>query len=409
MSRQNTQKLNFQDKKTKKLNIIMVNDEGAPVGGAGVYLQQLTEELHKRGHSVRILSSNENFKVKPFRTDSFKAIDTTSLTRIWLQLYNPSSKKVLESMQRFKPDIIHLHSVMGQSSPSIFYGFKNTPSVMTLHDNLITSPLDRLALGASSRKGLSKQLFLLRVLGFRYAYEAIRNLAYGLAIRKVDSFISPSEYINSEMKRNHPQTTVVKIPNGTRLLSASPLPKTRNKNILFVGRLAVEKGASILVEAFGIIAKQDPHATLTIVGDGPQAAQLKARATQLGISNRITFAGYVNRDRIQQYYHGASLVCIPSLCEESFSLVGIEALSAGRVVIASEVGGISEWLDDGVNGYFVPPGNERILAKKILSLSQDSKKLQSMSKMAAKDAARFDCSLNAKRVEELYYKVIHSK
>jgi glycosyltransferase involved in cell wall biosynthesis len=116
--------------------------------------------------------------------------------------------------------------------------------------------------------------------------------------------------------------------------------------VLFVGRLVPEKGTDRLLE----IVSRFVGLTLTVAGDGPERPRLEGLARDLGIAGRVEFLGAVARDRIGALYRACRAVAVPSLWPEPFGIIGLEAMAAGRPVVAFRTGGIPEWLEDGVNG-----------------------------------------------------------
>ncbi len=121
------------------------------------------------------------------------------------------------------------------------------------------------------------------------------------------------------------------------------------------GRLNLEKGHALLINSFRRLLDKFPYLELEIAGDGPLKAQLQAHCVQLGIQNRVHFPGFIKDmpaflKRIQLF--------VLSSHYEGFGLVLVEAMAAGLPVVATDVGGVSEVLDDGKAGVVVPPGSE---------------------------------------------------
>ncbi len=136
--------------------------------------------------------------------------------------------------------------------------------------------------------------------------------------------------------------------------------------LLFVGRLASNKGLLALAEAFVPLSRQDPQATLVVVGeDGGMAAALEDRARELGITSRLRRVGHVADERLlAAAYREARALVLPS-DYEAFGLVLLEALAQGTPVVASRVGGIPEVIEDGRTGLLVPPHAPGALAEAI--------------------------------------------
>lgn len=112
------------------------------------------------------------------------------------------------------------------------------------------------------------------------------------------------------------------------------------------------KGVDVLLRALGLLAV--PY-HCTIVGEGPDFPALKQLADELGLSDKVSFAGWCDGEGLSAYYRKASVVAMPSLWPEPFGMVGLEAMAFSKPVVAFDVGGIREWLRDGESGFLVPP------------------------------------------------------
>lgn len=134
------------------------------------------------------------------------------------------------------------------------------------------------------------------------------------------------------------------------------------RRLLFVGRLVPVKGVSVLIGAFGRIARDCPDAVLTIVGDGPDRAGLEAMASSLGLGGRIAFTGAQNQQQVAARMAEADLFVLPSFAE-GLPVVLMEAMASGLPVIATNIAGIPELVEDNVTGRLVEAGDERQLAR----------------------------------------------
>ncbi len=137
--------------------------------------------------------------------------------------------------------------------------------------------------------------------------------------------------------------------------------------LLYVGRLAHEKGADLAVEAFGLVRSRVPGARLTIAGDGPMRRQLELRAATLGVRDAIDFRGWVLPDRVTSLIGEHAVVIMPSR-QDSFPLVALETGAARRPLVATCVGGLSEVVVHEKTGLMVDAGDVRGLADAAASL-----------------------------------------
>jgi glycosyltransferase involved in cell wall biosynthesis len=130
------------------------------------------------------------------------------------------------------------------------------------------------------------------------------------------------------------------------------------RRVLFAGRVVKPKGLGVLIRAMRTV-----DAELVVCGDGMQLTAMRRLARRAGVERRVRFRGWLDAKQLAQELASTSVVAIPSLWPEPFGLVGIEALAAGRPVVASLTGGIPDWLQDGVTGVGVRPGDVRGLAR----------------------------------------------
>ncbi len=136
--------------------------------------------------------------------------------------------------------------------------------------------------------------------------------------------------------------------------------------LLLLGRLSVEKGFDVAIEAFSLLKKSGSPALLLIVGDGPYRPALETLVAELNLTPFVRFAGAVLNADIPLFLNRASFVVIPSHFE-AFGLVAVESMQMGRAVIASNVGGLPEIVSDPERGVLVPPRNPVALYRAMAS------------------------------------------
>ena len=144
-----------------------------------------------------------------------------------------------------------------------------------------------------------------------------------------------------------------------------------NKKVIgVVGRLRSEKGHSVLLKAFGDIVKILPNSVLLIVGDGPDRVNLEEMAKELGIHGHVKWLGQRVPEEVHELYSIMDIVAVPSLFE-GFGFTAAEAMAVGKPVVASNVEGLSEIVQHGVNGLLVPPGDKNALSGSTIQLLSD--------------------------------------
>lgn len=143
--------------------------------------------------------------------------------------------------------------------------------------------------------------------------------------------------------------------------------------VLFVGRLASNKGLAALVDAFADLHRWDAHAFLVLVGaDGGEQGAIERRVRELGLAERVRLTGFVaDESLLAAAFREARLFALPSQYE-AFGLVLLESLAQGTPVIASRVGGIPEFVEDGKAGRLIPPEDSVSLAAAFRELWDDA-------------------------------------
>ena len=181
-----------------------------------------------------------------------------------------------------------------------------------------------------------------------------------------------------------------------------PLPARRPDEIrlVFVGRLAPVKGLRVLLEALAQLTEELPQLHLVLVGDGPDRANLEAAAAPLGDS--VTFTGYLSQAEVAQAMQGADICVLPSFAE-GVPVVLMEAMASRKPVVATQVAGVGELVEDGENGFIVPPGDMEMLADRIRTLAGDAKLRARMgAKGRARVCAEFDIADEVTRLAALF-------
>ena len=189
----------------------------------------------------------------------------------------------------------------------------------------------------------------------------------------------------------------VRIPNGLRL-SAIPQREKILGRMLFVGRLESMKAVDILLTA---LKELPAHVHLRVVGEGSLRATLQRQAVTLDVADRVEFLGYVPTPDVYEEFARASVFCSPSR-SEAFGNVFLEAQAAGCAVVATNIQGIPDIVEDGVTGLLVPPEDPRALAQALSSVFDDTDLRKQLAQAGQKNAQKYDWSVIAERYGEVY-------
>jgi glycosyltransferase involved in cell wall biosynthesis len=179
-----------------------------------------------------------------------------------------------------------------------------------------------------------------------------------------------------------------------------PAPPPAEPRLLCVGRLVPIKGHETLLRAFAEAIRAVPGLELALAGEGPLRSQLETLSHQLGLDRAVRFLGRMSP--IQPAYENAALVVVPSF-GEGFGMTALEAAERGRAVIASDIGGLPEIVQDRRTGLLVPPRDPRALAAAIVELAANGERAREMGRTARERALReFSLDRCADRIDALY-------
>lgn len=137
--------------------------------------------------------------------------------------------------------------------------------------------------------------------------------------------------------------------------------------LLYVGRLAATKGLPILLESLAQLQPKYRELSLTVIGDGVEKERLQQMTKDLNLEGMVNFVGYQSQTSVRNYLQQTDIFVMSSFAE-GVPVVLMEAMAAGVPSIATQIAGVSELIEDGVNGYLVPPGNVSALTEKLDTL-----------------------------------------
>jgi glycosyltransferase involved in cell wall biosynthesis len=189
----------------------------------------------------------------------------------------------------------------------------------------------------------------------------------------------------------------------TREFATTGEPRSAGKPfVLAIGRHVIQKGFDVLIDAFGkLVADAAFDWDLVIAGDGPLRDALAAQATHAGLETRVRLVGRTDRPATVALFRDAAAFVLPSRLEP-FGIVNLEAMAAGTPVVASRVGGVPEFVEDGVSGLLVEPGDAGALADAIRRLWASRALRADLAKRGAQQSQRFDWVGIEQQYREVY-------
>jgi glycosyltransferase involved in cell wall biosynthesis len=314
----------------------------AGISGSEAHLLSLLPRLRERGWDARMLMFHEH---EPGAWQFAEALGQRGVPvdaiPIKADVDPVAFMRLTRYLARHRPAILHTHLVHGD-----VYG-------------QLAGATARVPVRISTKHGFNE---FREVPYFGLADRAVASLAHvhvaisrGLAryLEEVEGFDGTSfEIVHYGIE-----------PNGEPKPYAGTAPR-----LLSVGRLIPIKGHVVLLRALAEARKELPDLELDIAGRGPLEPALRALALELGIADAVHFLGHVAP--VQGAIEGAAIVVAPSM-GEGFGMVALEAMERSRPVIAAEIGGLGELVEDGVTGLLVPAGEVEPLRDAIVRLGSD--------------------------------------
>lgn len=361
-------------------------------GGSGVVATELGKQLARRGHEVHFITYERPFKLNKFYENVY--FHEVEEIQYPVFKYNPYTlalaNKIVALTRHFELDLVHVHYAMPHSISAFLakqmLKERNLPVVTTLHGTDITLV------------GAQEEFYEITRLGIEVS-DGVTAVSNALTketreifkieqeIETIYNFIDPDEYWR------------MRIP-SLRYKIAKP----EEKIIMHISNFRPVKRICDVVKTFNRVVKEIP-AKLLLIGDGPDAAAVEKYAEQAGLGDKIMFLG--KQESVVELLSLADLFLLPSE-KESFGLVALEAMACEVPVIASDVGGIPEVVEDGLCGYLHPVGDVEGMADKAVKILQDDDLRLQMARRARQTAVeRFNVNLVIPQYEQYYQKIIN--
>jgi len=362
-----------------------------PVGGMQNHTGQLSAELDRLGVAQTIVTA---YRPGVARAEPLggcgRVLRVGIRTRRLRQGYGPAAARALGVLPG-PFDLVHAH--LGEDAAVLSVALAaarrwETPLVVTVH----LSPRHTLAVN-----GL-RSVFL-RMVGGTMEQLAIRRAAAVITLTERLAAAACASGVAADR--------VHVIPSGVRPAlfgrpeagsAARPAVAGSGRTVLFVGRLHRQKGVDVLVRAIPLLPGD---VRVVLVGDGPERARLCRLAADLGVADRVRVTGFVPHAQVPELLAGADVAVLPSRYEELGTAL-VEAMAAGRPVVAAAVGGIPELVRDRLDGRLVAPGDPAALAAALTEVLDDPELAGSWAASARARVAGHDWALLARRTLEVY-------
>jgi glycosyltransferase involved in cell wall biosynthesis len=391
------------------MRLLFIHQHLGALGGAEANIHLTARELKERGHAVALLHGSGTGRSEAAWQETFDQCFPLN--------QKSNSACVLEALHQFKPDVLYVHNMAELDVLEALIASR-LPMVRMVHDHEMycmrgykynyftrticqrgTSPycvFPCLAFLGRSRNG-----------GFPLRWVSYSGKKREIDLnRHCDRLVVYSDYSREQLRRNgfDPAKIEIHVPVRCWGTHAQVSSLDERNLILYVGQIVRGKGVDVLLESLARI--RVPFECL-ILGDGSHKRHCERVCRKLGLSDRVHFKGFVQREELKNYFLQASVFVVSSVWPEPFGLVGPEAMRYGLPVVAFDAGGIREWLIDGENGFLVPWMDCDRLAARIEQLLTDKELARRMGRRGLEWVnEQYDASRQISELEGMFARVL---
>jgi glycosyltransferase involved in cell wall biosynthesis len=292
-----------------------------------------------------------------------------------------------------KFDIIHANTYTPVIPALVLGKISKIPVMMTVH---------HVSLGHwkvwSSQKGISRSASIVGPV-----YERI---ILGIPVQVVHTVSNSTQ---ADLLNINPNAKVSTLYNGIDLKDYIATTYRYQKFILYIGRIVSTKNLGVVILAFSNVIKSFPAATLVIVGNGPMREEWERLARIKGLENNVDFVGHVSEYTKQKLLGSCSALVLPSKME-GFGRVIIEAFAMYKPVLVSSIRSLSEVVENGKDGFLIPPDNFEMWAERIKFLLANTEACRKMGENGRKKVEeKFNLKIISNKIEELYLSTASKK
>jgi len=389
------------------MKILQINKFLYPQGGAETYFLGLSKLLTQNGQDVIYFSqknpknislANEELFVSGIDLEKFSLKALLSLGRIFWSF--EAARKIKQLIEIQKPDIVHIHNIYHQISPSILKAIKKykLPIVMTVHDFKLIKP--DYSLRADNKKTFHKNSIAIHAI---LALEFYFHKLIGVYKKNIDLFLVSSEFLKDKLVENGFDKDKIVINPLFIDLENYKFSQTEleSRYLLYFGRLHEGKGIDTLIKAVATT-----NLKLKIAGDGPEKETLIKLAKELKADSRIEFLGNKSKDELIGLIGKSLFTIMPSRIHETFGLSALESFACGKAVIATRAGALTELVGE-KNGLLFDVDNVSQLRENINFLAANNQALELLSKNAHEFSQKFAPAIHYQKIMEIYKTAIN--
>jgi glycosyltransferase involved in cell wall biosynthesis/ADP-heptose:LPS heptosyltransferase len=376
------------------MRILVLNYEFPPVGGGGGRASEdLCRVLAGRGHDIRVQTSHVKGLPKIEDRNGYRIYRSFSFRRrvdrctVW-EMAAFLVTNLLPGLRHalvWRPDVIHVHFAVPTGVLALLIHLASRiPYILTAHCGDVPGALP------------AQTGFLFRVIG---------PLTHPIW-KRAGAVVAVSGHIKTLALKSYNVTLEV-IPNGIDLLDGtSPLlTASQPKRLIFAGRFDPQKNLLFLVDVLKGVS--DLEWRFDMVGDGKMMQSIRNRIQDLALSDRVRLHGWVDPQVVEEIMGQNDILILPSVAE-GLPLVGTMALRHGLAILGSDVGGISDLVKNGENGFLCPVNDSAAFIVALRTMLGSDELLKKMKHESRQLACSFDIENTSARYEEIFDKVLSS-
>lgn len=375
------------------MKILLLCYEYPPVGGGGGRMaHNVAAGLVRRGHEILVQTAalrglpafEEREGVQIFRTFGFRrraeACSVPEMGGYLLTSFLPT----LRHIRQWKPDVIHAHFAVPTGVLARAAGFfGRVPYVLTCH-------LGDLPGGTPEQTDSLFRLLnpLIRPI-WRGAHAISASSSFAVGLARAAYGIEPCLIPNG-------------IPMHDRPVQPPPLDPVSPVQLLAIGRFNPQKNYPWLLETLAPLLDDSslPEWRLTLIGDGPQRADIESRLASTRLADRVRLAGWVSEETMRQHLRNSQIFLMPSLSEGN-PVAAIEALKQGLAILGSDTPGLSDLIEDSRNGHAIPLASPELFRSRLIELLRNPTRLDAFRHHSLDLAHRFDLDAIVTQFENL--------
>lgn len=348
------------------MKIVQIIDNYPPNhhGGAETSCKLISRRLNKIGHEVVVITNGSSEDTVTKTEEGIKIIE---ISKDELALDWKDAKKnyffLKEKINRINPDIIHIH-LFEKNFKGALYLAREFRVIYTAHNYTLLLP-NHLRMHYFLNN--PKDLFSPQILSFlKHIIKGdidMINESISDNIAQIKSIIAPSYFMKKYMEEHHlSNENITCVHNGVEIPLKNKISPRYNdpETLIFLGRIEKDKGVKYLIQAFRILKKRNKYQKLVLIGSGSYADKIKKE-------KGLYMIGMLKVVELTKFN---GILILPSIWNENCSMSIIEAMAAGKVVVATDVGGNRELIQDLFNGMIIRKKDSNAIVQKIIALEK---------------------------------------